>query len=85
MNPENSPSATAAPSSARTSRTSWTRAVAVASVLALIALGHIGAAKVRRATSDSAKFQTATIWIGLSLAAVAGFIPWTTRPFFPSF
>ena len=39
MNPENSPSATAAPSSARTSRTSWTRAVAVASVLALIALG----------------------------------------------
>ena len=39
MNPENSPSVTAAPSSARTSRTSWTRAVAVASVLALIALG----------------------------------------------
>lgn len=54
-------------------------------MLIAIALGHIGAAKVRRATSDSAKFQTATIWMGLSLAAVAGFIPWTTRPFFPSF
>ena len=54
-------------------------------MLVAIALGHIGAARLRRATSDSARFQTATIWIGVSVAAVAGFIPWTTRPIFPSF
>lgn len=49
-----------------------------------IALGHIGAARVRKAASDSARFQAATIFLGLSLAAVAGFIPWG-RPLVPSF
>ena len=39
MTPENSPSTTAATSSAQTFRITWTHAVAVASVLALIALG----------------------------------------------
>ena len=52
-------------------------------MVAAIALAHIGSARVRRATSDSAKFQTATIWYGISVAAIAGFIPWG-RPLFPS-
>lgn len=56
----------------------------VAIMIVAIALGHIGAARVRKATSDSAKFQTATIWMGIALAAVAGFVPWG-RPLFPSF
>ena len=53
-------------------------------MLAAIAFGHIGAAKLRRAASDSARFQTATIWMGLALAAAAGFVPWF-RPLLPSF
>ncbi|MCC6930047.1 MAG: hypothetical protein IT359_13775 [Gemmatimonadaceae bacterium] len=53
-------------------------------MLVAIALGHIGAAKIRRAESDSARFQTATIWLGLALAAAAGFVPWD-RPIVPSF
>lgn len=56
----------------------------VAIMLVAIALAHIGAAKVRKATSDSARFQTATIWMGLALAASAGFVPWF-RPLLPSF
>jgi hypothetical protein len=52
-------------------------------MVAGIALAHIGAARVRRATSDSARFQTATIWYGISVAAIAGFIPWG-RPLFPT-
>jgi hypothetical protein len=53
-------------------------------MIAAIALGHIGAARIRKAGSDSARFQTATIWMGLALAAVAGFVPWD-RPILPSF
>ncbi len=56
----------------------------VAVMLVAIALGHIGAAKVRKAESDSARFQTATIWLGLALAAAAGFVPWD-RPIIPTF
>lgn len=56
----------------------------VAMMLIAIAFGHIGAAKIRRATSDSARFQTATIWMGLALAAAAGFVPWF-RPLLPQF
>jgi hypothetical protein len=55
----------------------------VAVMLIAIALGHIGAAKIKRATSDSARFQTATIWMGISWAAAAGFVPWF-RPILPS-
>ncbi|HNV77395.1 MAG: hypothetical protein IPF87_15320 [Gemmatimonadetes bacterium] len=53
-------------------------------MLAAIALGHIGAARIRKAGTDSARFQTATIWMGLALAAAAGFVPWD-RPILPSF
>ncbi len=56
----------------------------VAMMLVAIAFGHIGAAKVRKAGSDSARFQTATIWMGLALAAAAGFVPWF-RPLLPQF
>lgn len=53
-------------------------------MLAAIALGHIGAARIRKAGTDSARFQTATIWMGLALAAAVGFVPWD-RPILPSF
>ncbi|MCC7324516.1 MAG: hypothetical protein IT358_11825 [Gemmatimonadaceae bacterium] len=53
-------------------------------MIAAIALGHIGAARIRKAGSDSARFQTATIWMGLALAAAVGFVPWD-RPILPSF
>lgn len=51
-------------------------------VLALAA-AHIGAARVRKATTDAERFQRASILLGLSLAAIAGFIPWA-RPLVPS-
>lgn len=56
----------------------------VAIMLIAITLGHVGAARVRKASSDSARFQTATIFMGLALAAAAGFTPWF-RPVLPSF
>lgn len=51
-------------------------------MLLAIALAHIGAARVRKAASDSARFQAATIFLGFALAAVAGFTPWG-RPLMP--
>ncbi|GMV10830.1 MAG TPA: hypothetical protein PKC83_17325 [Gemmatimonadaceae bacterium] len=56
----------------------------VAMMLVAIAFAHIGAARIRKATSDSARFQTATIWMGLALAIAAGFVPWF-RPLLPQF
>ena len=53
-------------------------------MLVAIAAAHIGAVKVKRAGNDADRFQRASIWFGLSLAAVAGFIPWA-RPLIPSF
>lgn len=53
-------------------------------MLLAIALGHIGAARIRKAASDSARFQAATIFMGFALALVAGFVPWG-RPLFPKF
>ena len=53
-------------------------------MVAAITVAHIGAAKVKKASSDAEKFQRASIWFGLSLAALAGFIPWA-RPLIPSF
>ena len=53
-------------------------------MLAAIGAAHIGAVKVRRATTDADRFQSASVWLGLSLAALAGFIPWA-RPLIPSF
>ena len=47
-----------------------------------VALVHVGVSRVRKGKSDSAKFQTATIWWGIATAAIAGFIPWQ-RPLFP--
>ena len=52
-------------------------------LLAIVA-AHVGAVKIRRAASDAERFQRASIWLGLSLAALAGFIPWA-RPLVPSF
>lgn len=53
-------------------------------MVAAIAVAHIGAAKVKKAGTDAEKFQRASIWFGLSLAAIAGFIPWA-RPLIPGF
>ena len=47
-----------------------------------VVLVHVGVSRVRKGKSDSAKFQTATIWWGIATAAIAGFIPWQ-RPLFP--
>ena len=49
-----------------------------------IAAAHMGGVQIRRAATDSERFQRASIWLGLSLAALAGFIPWA-RPLVPSF
>lgn len=51
-------------------------------MLVSVSLVHIGAARVRKANSDSGRFQTATIWWGIALASVLGFIPWD-RPALP--
>jgi hypothetical protein len=53
-------------------------------MLFAIASAHIGAAQVRRAATDPERFQKASILYGLSLAALAGFIPWA-RPLIPGF
>ncbi len=53
-------------------------------MLAAIGAAHFGAVKVRQATTDAERFQRASIWLGLSLAALTGFIPWA-RPLVPSF
>ena len=44
-------------------------------LLAIVA-AHVGSARARRATSDQAKFRMAAVWLGISLAAIAGFVPW---------
>jgi hypothetical protein len=54
----------------------------VVMMLVAVALAHIGLGRVRKAQSDSARFQAAAIWWGIASAAVAGFIPWN-RPLWP--
>jgi hypothetical protein len=49
-----------------------------------IALAHVGVARARRAATDASRFQALSVWLGVSLAAIAGFIPWA-RPLLPSF
>lgn len=51
-------------------------------MVAFVALVHIGAGRVRKATSDSGRFQTATIFWGIALVVALGFIPWN-RPLLP--
>jgi hypothetical protein len=51
-------------------------------MIAFVALVHIGAARVRKATSDSGRFQTATIFWGIAFLVVLGFMPWN-RPVLP--
>lgn len=53
-------------------------------MVAAIAIAHIGAARVKRATADAARYQLAVIWLGAALAAILGFIPWA-RPLVPTF
>jgi hypothetical protein len=48
-------------------------------MIAAVALVHIGSGRVRKATSDSGKFQTATIFWGISLVVTLAFIPWARR------
>jgi hypothetical protein len=51
-------------------------------MLTSIALAHIGLARVKRATTDQARFQNAATWWGIAAASVIGFIPWN-RPLWP--
>jgi cell division protein FtsW (lipid II flippase) len=51
-------------------------------MVAAIAIAHIGLVKVRRQSSDSARFQTAALWLGVALAVIVGFLPWA-RPLLP--
>ncbi len=53
-------------------------------MIGAIAAAHVGAVMVKRASSDPMRFQRASIWFGLALAAVAGFVPWA-RPLMPTF
>lgn len=53
-------------------------------MFAAIAAANVGAVLVKKAPSDAVRFQRASVWFGLALAAVAGFIPWA-RPLIPSF
>jgi hypothetical protein len=52
-------------------------------MVAAMAIAHIGAVKIRKAASDAQRFQRASIMLGLSYAAIVGFIPWA-RPLVPS-
>lgn len=54
----------------------------VAMMLLAIVAAHVGVALVRRAATDSARFQRASIWLGVALAAILGFVPWA-RPLLP--
>jgi hypothetical protein len=51
-------------------------------MFAAIAIAHIGLAKVKRQSSDSGRFQTAALWLGVALAVIVGFLPWA-RPLLP--
>ena len=51
-------------------------------MIAAIAAAHMGSVQVRGATNDAERFQRASIWFGLALAAIAGFVPWA-RPLLP--
>jgi hypothetical protein len=53
-------------------------------MIAAIAVAHVGAGRVRKASTDPERFQRASIWLGIAFAAVAGFVPWA-RPLIPSF
>lgn len=48
-------------------------------MIAAVALAHVGLARVRRATTDAARFQAAAIFWGLAIAAVLGGMPWERR------
>lgn len=56
----------------------------VAVMLVSIVAAHVASARLKRATTDALKFQTAAVWFGVALAAVLGFVPWG-RPMLPSF
>ncbi len=49
-------------------------------MIAVLALGHIGAARTRRATEVAAKRRTMMIFFGLAVLLMAWGIPWATRP-----
>ena len=53
-------------------------------MVAAIVAAHVGMVQVRRANDDAERFQRASLWLGLALAALTGFIPWA-RPLIPSF
>jgi hypothetical protein len=51
-------------------------------MMAAIAIAHVGLARVRREPCHDARFQTASLWLGIALAVIVGFLPWA-RPLLP--
>lgn len=45
-------------------------------MLVAVALAHVGVVRVRKATTDAARFGRAGLFFGLSLAAVLAGLPW---------
>ncbi len=56
---------------------------AIVMVLAIVAM-TIGGSVAKRATSDTGKFKSITIWFSIALVMILMAIPWF-RPFFRSF
>jgi hypothetical protein len=60
----------------------------ILSMVIALALAHVGRARIRRATTDAAKFKAAAIFYTFSLLFVLIAIPWpflrVARPLFPS-
>ncbi len=48
-------------------------------MIAALALGHIGSAKVRKATTDKQKYKFAKIFFSISLILVLAGVPWLRR------
>lgn len=51
-------------------------------MIAFVGLTHVGATRARKATSDSGRFQTASIFWGIAILVMLAGIPWN-RPFLP--
>jgi hypothetical protein len=51
-------------------------------MITAIAIAHVGLARLKREAPDQVRFQDATLWLGIALAMIIGFVPWA-RPLLP--
>jgi hypothetical protein len=49
-------------------------------MVAAIALAHVGGIRIKRATNDTQRHQTAAIFFGLALVLILLSIPWPGMP-----